>query len=199
MAAIRTANLVFALLLLPVSAWGWENDGHEIVAVIAADNLTPAAQSHVTNILGVSADQTANAMEAASIRPDWDFRKEDLERACGSKRCDARGEFRAEPGSFIEGRRRPNHRQSALQNLRVAWMRNLRQDGARESCRVSEPSGCGPGGVPDCSELSLTDGAFRDSSATRWFSGRGARHRSKRRWLELAVHRSGDYNGFVLS
>jgi len=31
----------------------------------------------VAKILGVSADQTASAMEAASIRPDWEFRKED--------------------------------------------------------------------------------------------------------------------------
>ncbi len=54
-------------------------DGHKIVAVIAADNLTPAAQSHVASILGVSADKRslASAMEAASIRPDTEFRDED--------------------------------------------------------------------------------------------------------------------------
>ena len=69
--------LVFALLL-PVSAWGWGDDGHEIVAVIAADNLTPAAQSHVASILGASANKRAiaSAMEAASIRPDTQFRED---------------------------------------------------------------------------------------------------------------------------
>jgi S1/P1 Nuclease/Metal binding domain of Ada len=72
------ANLVFALMLFPVSAWGWGDDGHKIVAVIATDNLTPAAASHVANVLGVAGDKRviANAMEAASIRPDWQFRSE---------------------------------------------------------------------------------------------------------------------------
>jgi len=60
-----------------VCAWGWGNDGHEIVAIIAADNVTPAAQSHVANIFGVPADQVGPAMEAASVRPDSEFREED--------------------------------------------------------------------------------------------------------------------------
>jgi hypothetical protein len=73
------ANLVFALVLFPGSAWAWGSDGHKIVAVIAADNLTPAAQSHVASILGVSADKRAlaAAMEVASNRPDFEFRDED--------------------------------------------------------------------------------------------------------------------------
>ena len=37
-ALIRTVPLV--VLLIPVRAWGWGNDGHYIAAVIAADNLT---------------------------------------------------------------------------------------------------------------------------------------------------------------
>lgn len=71
--------LAFALLLHPVSAWAWGDQGHEIVAVIAADNLTPAAQSHVASILGTSANKRAiaSAMEAASIRPDTEFREQD--------------------------------------------------------------------------------------------------------------------------
>ena len=76
-AALCITNIVLAVFLCPVSAWGWGNDGHKIVAIIAADNLTPAAQSHVANILGVPADQIATAMEAASIRPDSEFREED--------------------------------------------------------------------------------------------------------------------------
>src|SRR5208282_4145585 len=78
-AALCIANVVLAVLLCPVSAWAWGPDGHEIVAVIAADNLTPAAASHVADIFGVSADKRsiATAMEAASIRPDFEFRDED--------------------------------------------------------------------------------------------------------------------------
>ena len=67
------------LLLYPVAAWPWGSDGHKIIAVIAADNLTPAAKSHVASILGASANKRgiAIAMEAASIRPDTVFRDED--------------------------------------------------------------------------------------------------------------------------
>jgi len=72
------AKLALAVLLCPVSAWAWGPDGHKIVAVIAADNLTPAAQSHVASILGASADRgaVATAMEAASNRPDNEFRED---------------------------------------------------------------------------------------------------------------------------
>jgi hypothetical protein len=74
-ALMRTILLV--VLLIPVRAWAWGDDGHEIAAVIAADNLTPAAQSHVASVLGVPTDKIAAAMEAASIRPDSEFREED--------------------------------------------------------------------------------------------------------------------------
>ena len=72
-------GLAVALLLCPVSAWAWGPDGHKIVAVIAADNLTPAAASHVASILGVPPGKRglATAMEAASILPDTEFRDED--------------------------------------------------------------------------------------------------------------------------
>jgi hypothetical protein len=71
------ASFLLGILLCPVSAWGWGSDGHGIVAIIAADNLTPAAQSHVASILGVPADQIAGSMESASVRPDSEFREED--------------------------------------------------------------------------------------------------------------------------
>jgi nuclease S1 len=73
------ANVVLAVLICPLSAWAWGPDGHKIVAVIAADNLTPAAQSHVASILGVSDDKraVAAAMEVAANRPDNEFREED--------------------------------------------------------------------------------------------------------------------------
>ena len=75
--AISFANIILAFILCPVSAWSWGSDGHKIVAVIAAENLTPVAQSHVANILGVPTDEVVTAMEAASIRPDTEFREED--------------------------------------------------------------------------------------------------------------------------
>ena len=72
-------SLASSLLLLPLSAHAWGTDGHKIVAVIAADNLTPAAATHVATILGVPADKrsVAAAMEAAAILPDTEFRDQD--------------------------------------------------------------------------------------------------------------------------
>jgi hypothetical protein len=60
-------------------AWTWFAEGHEIVAVIAADDLTPPARSHVAEILGVLVNKGSieKAMAAASIRPDTEFREED--------------------------------------------------------------------------------------------------------------------------
>ncbi len=76
---VCVANVALAVVLLPISAWAWGFDGHRIVAVIAADNLTPAAQSHVASIFRVPADKNAiaNAMETASTIPDSRFREED--------------------------------------------------------------------------------------------------------------------------
>ncbi len=76
---ILITSTALAVLLSPQSAWCWGTDGHKIVALIAADNLTPAARSHVANILGVSSDQRAiaSAMETASNRPDFEFRDKD--------------------------------------------------------------------------------------------------------------------------
>jgi len=101
--------LALAVLILPGPAFGWGRDGHRIVAVIAADNLTPAARSHVANILGVPADPKAiaSAMESASTRPDearfreeypatkpWHFidiclkdRRDDIARECRGGNC----------------------------------------------------------------------------------------------------------------
>jgi hypothetical protein len=60
-----------------VPGWAWGDDSHEIVAIIAADNLRTAARAHVAQILGVQSNGVANAMAAASIRPDTEFREED--------------------------------------------------------------------------------------------------------------------------
>ena len=77
MPSVLIRAILLVALLIPGRAWAWGDDGHEIAAVIAADNLTLAAQSHVASILGVSTDKMAAAMEAASIQPDSEFREED--------------------------------------------------------------------------------------------------------------------------
>jgi S1/P1 Nuclease len=61
------------------AAWAWGNQGHEIVAIIAADNLSPAAGGQVARILGTASDTGSleKAMAAASVRPDTEFREED--------------------------------------------------------------------------------------------------------------------------
>jgi hypothetical protein len=80
---VRITKITLPFLLWPLACpnpvWAWFAEGHEIVAVIAASNLTPTARSHVAQILGVPADTVSvvKAMEAASIRPDTEFREED--------------------------------------------------------------------------------------------------------------------------
>jgi nuclease S1 len=80
---VRITKITLPFLLWPLAcanpAWAWFAEGHEIVAVIAADNLTPTARSDVAHILGVPADtgSVEKAMAAASIRPDTEFRGED--------------------------------------------------------------------------------------------------------------------------
>ena len=75
---VLACSLALAVVFCPVSAWSWGSDGHQIVAVIAADNLTPAAQSHVAAILGVPPDKraVAAAMASASVVPDSRFRED---------------------------------------------------------------------------------------------------------------------------
>lgn len=68
--------MVVATLLFSSASWAWMSEGHEIVAIVAADNLTPQARARVAGILGVSDNPqaVADAMAAASIRPDTEFR-----------------------------------------------------------------------------------------------------------------------------
>ena len=55
----------------PSSAWAWGNEGHQIIALIAADRLTTAARAEVADLLGGDARPTmANASTWADyIRP----------------------------------------------------------------------------------------------------------------------------------
>ena len=68
--------MAVSLILLPGTCWAWGSDGHQIIAYIAADHLSPVARRHVAQILGVADDPTAvaDAMARAAIRPDVVFR-----------------------------------------------------------------------------------------------------------------------------
>jgi hypothetical protein len=58
-------------ILVSNPVWAWFAEGHEIAAIIAADDLTPTARSHVAHIFGVPT-KTASVekeMTVASIRP----------------------------------------------------------------------------------------------------------------------------------
>ncbi len=78
--SLRVAGTAFAVivatLLFSGAGWAWMSEGHEIVAFVAADNLTPEARARVAGILGVAnkPQAIADAMAAASIRPDTEFR-----------------------------------------------------------------------------------------------------------------------------
>jgi nuclease S1 len=74
-----SALVLFGCVLVASPAWAWFAESHEIIAVIAADDLTPSARAHLAQILGVPADTGSieKAMAAASIRPDTEFREED--------------------------------------------------------------------------------------------------------------------------
>jgi hypothetical protein len=50
------ADSTFGEILLSYPARAWFAESHEIVAIIAADDLTPTARSYVAQILNVPAD-----------------------------------------------------------------------------------------------------------------------------------------------
>ncbi len=66
--------LVFSLVIVfrPSPGWTWGNDGHQIVARIAAMNLSPNARRHVARILKTSPEvkALANSMAEAAVWPD---------------------------------------------------------------------------------------------------------------------------------
>lgn len=57
-----------AILLVPAQCWAWGAEGHRIVAAIAADELTPAARTEVTELLGTG--DAAAGMVAVSTWAD---------------------------------------------------------------------------------------------------------------------------------
>ncbi len=76
MVLLSILSILVSLVSVPVRGWAWGYDGHQIVAYIAADHLTPAARRHVAQILGVADDPSAvaAAMARAAVRPDLEFR-----------------------------------------------------------------------------------------------------------------------------
>ena len=61
-------NFFFALMLVASSGvWAWGPHGHEVVAEIAARELTPAARAEVERLLG---DRASNAMREVSSWAD---------------------------------------------------------------------------------------------------------------------------------
>jgi hypothetical protein len=77
---VGLASALLAVVLTPSVGWGWGNDGHEIIAIIAASHLDANARAHVAAILGVDPNdpqQVATGMALAAIRPDTEFREED--------------------------------------------------------------------------------------------------------------------------
>ena len=71
MSRIGSRMLVAAILcgslLGPSCAWAWDGEGHRVVALIAADHLTPSARAGVADLLGSDA---RGAMERASTWAD---------------------------------------------------------------------------------------------------------------------------------
>jgi hypothetical protein len=49
---MQRALLVLILLMIPVTAFGWGGDGHQVVALIAEDRLTPQAAAGIRELLG---------------------------------------------------------------------------------------------------------------------------------------------------
>jgi hypothetical protein len=54
--------------LAPSTIFAWGNEGRQVIALIAADRLTPAAQSEVAELLGGDA---RDSMESVSIWADY--------------------------------------------------------------------------------------------------------------------------------
>lgn len=75
--------VVFALSIIAGApndtVWAWDDLGHEIVAIVAADNLSPTAREHIAKTLGTNSDVVSleRAMAIASLRPDHEFRDKD--------------------------------------------------------------------------------------------------------------------------
>jgi nuclease S1 len=61
-------NALFIIWLLPSSAFAWGAEGHRIIALIAADELTPSPRAQVQALL--ASPDARSAMEDASTWAD---------------------------------------------------------------------------------------------------------------------------------
>jgi hypothetical protein len=68
--AIRFVSIALSCFLAAGPVWGWGRDGHRIVALIAAKNLSAAARAKVAAILGADDAGADEAIAAASTWPD---------------------------------------------------------------------------------------------------------------------------------
>jgi len=68
---------LFILLILTSVLFGWGKTGHRIIGKIAEENLTPAAQEKITEILGhTDLARVANWADEIKSDPDWDHTHE---------------------------------------------------------------------------------------------------------------------------
>ena len=67
LARAATASILCISLLGPATAWAWGQEGHRIVALIAADRLTPRARAGVAELFG---PDVKGEMEAVSTWAD---------------------------------------------------------------------------------------------------------------------------------
>lgn len=90
--------VLIAFLVLPIPAWAWGPEGHEVIARIAADNLSPAAHLRISQLLGGDAPalMVLDSNWADEIRTDrpetaqWHFVNIEI----GSKGFDPRRDCR---------------------------------------------------------------------------------------------------------
>src|SRR5215471_777186 len=79
--ASKVIVLLSAFLVSVTPAWPWGNDGHQIVARLAAMDLSESARRGVAQVLQVSSTQNlvAGAMAEAAIWPDMVLKELDPE------------------------------------------------------------------------------------------------------------------------
>lgn len=68
MRKVQTLSIIAALVLIPNAAYAWGREGHQIIALIAARELSPAAKSGVADLLGEP--DASSAMERYSTWAD---------------------------------------------------------------------------------------------------------------------------------
>jgi hypothetical protein len=67
---VRFASITLSFLLAAGPAWSWGREGHRVVALVAAKNLTAATRAKLAAILGTNDAGLEAAMMAAATWPD---------------------------------------------------------------------------------------------------------------------------------